>query len=277
MDMYGELIPDSFRAQNPNHTPPTIADVRDHFIGSVFTFSDEGEAVAVANPIPGNRTTSFYYNAGPLDAGGATSIRDVVRGYTNSMDDLLEAMRSARPVNMGQLQHYFTNVINIAALKVGRPDLVLPRSIAYWQEIPTSSPFNTFARDFAQVSYNHGTLQPDDPTQVGPFFGRLRDGLLSEGLEVEAEAVRNAAASYWENIEQPYRQGQGIDTPSGASGASSALATLTGDTALPDSYGVQRTAGQWLTRPGEKFYKKPVFWIGTSAGVLLAIVLLRRK
>ena len=265
MDMYGELIPDSFRAQNPNHTPPTIADVRDHFIGSVFTFSDEGEAVAVANPIPGNRTTSFYYNAGPLEAGGATSIRDVVRGYTNSMDDLLEAMRSARPVNMGQLQHYFTNVINIAALKIGRPDLVLPRSIAYWQEIPTSSPFNTFARDFAQVSYNHGTLHPDDPTQVGPFFGRLRDGLLSEGLEVEAEAVRNAAASYWENIEQPYRQAQGMD----------ALTVL--NKAPPESYGVKRTAGQWLTRPGEKFYKKPVFWIGTSAGVLLAIVLLRRK
>ena len=274
--MYGELIPDAFRAQNPNHTPPTIANVRDQFIGGVFTFSNEGEADAsVSNPIPGNRTTSFYYNAGPYDAGGATSVRDVVTGYTNSMDDLMEGMRSARPVNMGQLQHYFTNVMNIAALRTDRP--LIERSIAYWQEIPTSSPFDSFARDFAQVSYNPGTLQPDDPTAVGPFFGRLRDGMVAWGLDDIAEAVRSAAATYWEDIEQPYRQAQGMDTPSGASGASSALATLTGDTALPDSYGIKRTPGQWLTRPGEKFYRKPVFWIGTTAGILLTVFLLRRR
>ena len=128
---YGELFPDAFRSGYATHTPPTMDDVRNHFIGSVFTFSPaSAEQTTTTDPIPGNLVTSFYYNAGPTVSGGATSMRDVVEGYTNSIAELTEAMGSARPVNMGQLQNYFTNAMNIAALKMGRPDLILSRSIA---------------------------------------------------------------------------------------------------------------------------------------------------
>lgn len=272
--MYGEIFPDPGRAGYDTHTPPTVANIRDHFIGSVFQFSDTDGSVYPLNtddPIPGNKITWFYYNAGPTVQGGSTGIRDMKMARTNSMNDLLLAMQTARPVNMGQLQNYFTNAMSLHALLTGREPL--EDSIAIWQS--QRSPYASFARDFHDdVPYDYSTLMPEDPSAVGPFFGRLRDGFVRDGLDELAEAMRGAAEAYYTYVEVPYSEGEPIgESPSTGSNL---LATLSGDTALPDSYGMKRTAGQWLTRPGEKFYKKPIVWIGTGVGVLGLLIWWRK-
>ena len=278
--MYGVLYQSTARTK-AWAAEPTMANLRDSFIHTVLPYVGPGEkASSLGEPsktpsqpsgLPGGQYVGFTYSAGPREQGGAVGPKDNVIGFTDSMDELTEAMRQARPVNMVQLQNFFSNAMNLDQLLQGKAPTVDLRSD--WHNAP--NPFTTFARDLQAVPYDYNTGKVADPTLIGPFFGRMKKGFKAHGYSEQAEALTGAAKAYWDHIEKPYREAQGLDTPSAAA---SVIAVVTGEPALPDTYeDVRRTPGEWLTRPGQKFYKKPVFWIGTSAGVLLTILLLRRR